>query len=388
MKYYLFLLGLLFANLYSHAQSGLTGPYALTLHLESIKNSTGVVYFTYYNATTKSRFTDSTLLKNGIAIFKGILNEPVSAQVKIATGPIDEKTKRAKSIFPKDYYNLYLEPVNMELTANDSLSNSTITGSGMQKDFLSIRNAVDAYDPIFDKFYEAYQNYNQKNDSVNRKRANDAIDSLEKEVNEKVYKPFILANANKTPVALYALTQFAGYDIKPEEVEPLLEKLSATYRDLPSGKNLQERIDLAKETAVGKNAIDFTQPDTLGKPISLSSFKGKYVLIDFWASWCGPCRAENPQVVSAFNKFRDKNFTILSVSLDRPGQKEKWIKAIHDDRLTWNHVSDLQFWDNAVAKRYGIQAIPQNLLVDPAGKIIAKNIHGDELEKKLKELFN
>jgi len=388
MKYYLFLLGLLFANLYSHAQSGLTGPYALTLHLESIKNSSGVVYFTYYNATTKSRFTDSTLLKNGIAIFKGILNEPVSAQVKIATGAIDEKTKRAKSIFPKDYYNLYLEPVNMELTANDSLSNSTITGSGMQKDFLSIRNAVDAYDPIFDKFYEAYQNYNQKNDSVNRKRANDAIDSLEKEVNEKVYKPFILANANKTPVALYALTQFAGYDIKPEEVEPLLEKLSATYRDLPSGKNLQERIDLAKETAVGKNAIDFTQPDTLGKPISLSSFKGKYVLIDFWASWCGPCRAENPQVVSAFNKFRDKNFTILSVSLDRPGQKEKWIKAIHDDRLTWNHVSDLQFWDNAVAKRYGIQAIPQNLLVDPAGKIIAKNIHGDELEKKLKELFN
>lgn len=388
MKYYFSLLGLLFTSIYSEAQSGLTGPYALTLHLESIKNSTGVVYFNYYNATTKSRYTDSALIKNGIVIFKGILNEPVSAQVKIATGPIDEKTKRAKSIFPKDYYNLYLEPANMELTANDSLSNSTITGSGMQKDFLSIRNAVDAYDPVFDKFYEAYQNYNQKNDSVNRKKVNDAIDSLENEVNEKVYKPFIIANANKTPVALYALTQFAGYDIKPEQVEPLLEKLNATYRDLPSGKNLKERIDLAKETAVGKNAIDFTQPDTLGKPISLSSFKGKYVLIDFWASWCGPCRAENPQVVSTFNKFRDKNFTILSVSLDRPGQKEKWIKAIHDDRLAWNHVSDLQFWDNAVAKRYGIQAIPQNLLVDPAGKIIAKNIHGDELEKKLKELFN
>src|SRR5258707_1000289 len=137
MKYYFSLLSFLFASIYLNAQPGLSGPYALTLHLESIKNSSGVVYFTYYNATTKSRFTDSASIKNGTAIFKGILNEPVSAQIKIATGPVDEKTKKEKSIFPKDYYNLYLEPVNMELTAKDSLSNSTVTGSEMQKDFLS-----------------------------------------------------------------------------------------------------------------------------------------------------------------------------------------------------------------------------------------------------------
>jgi thiol-disulfide isomerase/thioredoxin len=134
--------------------------------------------------------------------------------------------------------------------------------------------------------------------------------------------------------------------------------------------------------------MEFTQNDTLGNPVSLSSFKGKYVLVDFWASWCGPCRAENPNVVKTYQKFQNKNFTILSVSLDRPGQKERWLKAIHDDGLTWTHVSDLKFWDNAVAKQYGIRAIPQNLLLDPSGKIIAKNLRGEELAEKLGAVLN
>jgi len=110
-------------------------------------------------------------------------------------------------------------------------------------------------------------------------------------------------------------------------------------------------------------------------------------LLDFWASWCGPCRAENPNVVKAFNNYKDKNFTVLSVSLDQPGKKQSWLDAIHKDGLTWTHVSDLKFWDNAVAKEYGIRAIPQNLLLDPTGKIIAKNVRGEELEKTLEEVI-
>jgi len=121
--------------------------------------------------------------------------------------------------------------------------------------------------------------------------------------------------------------------------------------------------------------------------VQLSSLRGKYLLIDFWASWCGPCRQENPNVVKVFNQYKDKNFHILGVSLDREGQKEKWMKAIHDDKLTWTHVSDLKFWNNAVSRQYGIQAIPQNLLLDPQGKIIAKNLRGEALVKKMQELL-
>jgi len=150
---------------------------------------------------------------------------------------------------------------------------------------------------------------------------------------------------------------------------------------------LRKKIVTAKKTAVGAMAMNFTQNDTLDVPVSLASFKGKYVLIDFWASWCGPCRQENPNVVKAFQTYNAKGFTVLGVSLDQPGAKDKWIKAIHDDQLTWTQVSDLKYWDNQVAKQYGIQAIPQNFLVDPAGKIIAKNIRGEELSSKLATIF-
>jgi peroxiredoxin len=149
---------------------------------------------------------------------------------------------------------------------------------------------------------------------------------------------------------------------------------------------------LAAATAMAQPKIGTLSPDIVlkdvnGTPVSLSSLKGKVVLIDFWASWCGPCRAENPNLVASFNKYKDKGFQVLSVSLDRPGGKEKWLKAIHDDALTWWHVSDLQFWNNAVAKQYGIEAIPQNLLIDPSGKIIAKNLQGLELDKKLAAIY-
>lgn len=184
-----------------------------------------------------------------------------------------------------------------------------------------------------------------------------------------------------------------AYKLEPlatEEVSKIVNDLSARYPQHSGLALIKNSLDAEMNGSnglVGQQAPEISLPDINGKEVKLSSFRGKYVLVDFWASWCSPCRAENPNVVKAYNRFKDKNFAILGVSLDRPGQKDAWMKAVMQDNLTWTQVSDLQFWNSVVVPLYHLEGIPYNVLVDPQGKIIAEALRGDALERKLDEVL-
>ena len=335
-----------------------------------------------YRAEGKS-IIDSTELKAGKFAFSGKVAAPTSVTITLA----HNGNGMRQAMKNPDNYVLYVENGLTTLVTKDSLKNSTITGAKLGVEHAKYSKLIARQTQglaALDKEWFA-STKEQKSDG----KLAEKLRGIAKPLSEEklaIQNQYIASNPDSY-FSLLALQEIAGSRIDIAKIEPMYNKLSANVRNGITGQAFAKKIASAKATAVGAIAPDFSQSDVDGKQVKLSDFKGKYVLLDFWASWCGPCRAENPNVVSAFHKFKDKNFTVLGVSLDQPGKKEDWLNAIKKDELHWTQLSDLQGWKNEVSVLYGVSGIPQNYLISPDGKIVASNLRGEALHTKLAELL-
>ncbi len=276
---------------------------------------------------------------------------------------------------------LFLEGGQYKVDANyGEFFTAKVQGGKIQSQYKSFQQQ---FDPLFIQMDAISRQINDPVYSAQKDSLYVTLRSVITEIDQKTDEYVeVEKNSFVSPLLLLFVYNFFQ---QPEPLENRYRKLTEPVKKSYYGRMVGKIIEDLRIGAVGSEAVDFQQADTSGTMVSLSSFRGKYVLVDFWASWCGPCRMENPNVVQAYEKFKDRNFTVLGISLDR--SKEAWMQAIKDDRLNWTQLSDLKFWSNEVARMYKISSIPQNILIDPNGVIISKNLRGEDLPKKLEELM-
>lgn len=309
-----------------------------------------------------------------------------------ATAPISLRASLYVSPGNSDFYrnsmkgqatNVYLQNGDILVHQGKTLSDIKIGGTSLNDDYQVYYETITPYKEREAMMEEEFQKAKSTEDNA-------AMERLQKEYqNMSVLK----AEAEKaffnkhldSEVALDWLSYSVDVSNNKSEAQAMFNSMSERVRNTTQGKRYAAKLGQVKSVEVGNEAPDFTCNDANGDEISLKDFRGKYVLVDFWASWCGPCRRENPNVVKAYERFKSDKFEILGVSLDN--QKGSWVDAIQKDGLTWPQVSSLMGWQSPVVGLYAVRAVPANFLIDPDGKIIARDLRGEELEKKLSEIL-
>lgn len=350
--------------------------YSIAGNIPALKTPAKAYLVTLQGGTWEE--TDSVEIKSGRFQFTGSVDEPQQAILAVKRlGPVNDKN-------PGDRQGFFLENSKITFNTTDSIKNAKLSGSVSDRENSEREALIKA---VTTKIIALQNEFGKKSSNgiyiksaEERKMAGDSIQKLVAQ-NKAINMHFVETHLNSF-AGLYAYNMYVlDSKFEASQVEPLFHKFSASLKSSPLGKRTLEKIEIGKRRQAGAQATDFTQNDINGKPFTLSSLRGKYVLVDFWASWCAPCRAENPNVVKAYNALKDKNFEIVSVSLD--AGKAQWEDAIKKDGMPWIHVSDLKYWKNDVALLYGINAVPQNILINPQGVIVAKNLRGENLLAQL-----
>lgn len=337
----------------------------------NIEDSDSITFLLVRRVDGNITVTDSAVSKKGSFKLSGSVDYPEQVQL------IAKNTNYRTS--------LWLENSKISVTGSlDSLFDATITGSITQDEYQALIASNRTLRDQYTSLYMEYQEARRANDAAKIASLEESIEKISDDMN-LLQKNFIRDNPASyiTPSVIQGLS----YQMESSDIEAAINALDPEVAKVPAIQDLKARVDMMKSVAIGQKAPDFTMNDVDGNPVSLYSRVGtKLLLVDFWAAWCNPCRIENPNVVNVYKTFNKKGFDVFGVSLDR--SKEDWVKAIADDKLTWTHVSDLLYWNNAAAKQYAVNSIPANFLLDENGIIIAKNLREQALYDKVNEILN
>lgn len=340
--------------------------YQITVALDSIDTANLILSY----EKDGDYLRDTATATKGVFTFSGKAIEPSWAYLRLQDSD--------------DVLRFFLENADIKINGKkDSLSQAYVSGSALNLEYNNLKSKLAPNDKKLKDLYNAYY------EGENSQALSDSLERVIKQVeqlNNKINLDFIFTNRSSI-VAAYQAEEMFFYNPDVSMFDSTFNVLDTALQNSSVGKKMRARLDVAKRTDINQPAPDFTLTDKNGKQQSLGNFRGKVVLIDFWASWCGPCRDENPNLVKAYNKFNQRGFEIVGVSIDVDKDKDKWLKAIQEDRLTWPQLLAPEGWKSETAKTYGVIAIPMNFLVNGEGKIIAKGLRGGDLESKLNEII-